>query len=261
MGSTSHSDIAASIEENSIQLYLLAAEVGGKTVKRDADLTYVCSKPYWPSFLLQPNFARESIGERLAELAKQIRSYEIPPYLRFGPLAQPPDLADLLEAHGFENVGFAPPGMAADLDTMTLPDPGDIPLVRVVRDTTDVEVWMGESSSFDLRMLDSLCEDDRFFLFIGLREGRAVARAMMFAADGVAGLYHVAVDEGYRRQGHGTSVTVAAMRKARELGNHLCVLHASPMGERLYAHLGFREYFRFNYYGWTSVNYSDYIRS
>ena len=156
MGSTSHSDIAASIEENSIQLYLLAAEVGGKTVKRDADLTCVCSKPYWPSFLLQPNFSRESIGERLEELAKQIRSHEIPPYLRFGPLAQPPDLADLLEAHGFENVGFDPPGMAADLNVVTLPDPGDIPPAREVHDTTDVEAWIGGSSSFKFQMLDSL---------------------------------------------------------------------------------------------------------
>ena len=84
---------------------------------------------------------------------------------------------------------------------------------------------------------------------------------MMFAADGVAGLYHVAVDEDCRRQEHGTSVTVAAMRKAWALGNRLCVLHASSMGARLYARLGFHEYFRFNYYGWPSVNYSDFIRS
>jgi len=58
---------------------------------------------------------------------------------------------------------------------------------------SDIEVSI-EENSIQLYLLD-----DRFFLFIGLREGRVVARAMLFAADGAAGLYHVAVDEGCRR--------------------------------------------------------------
>ncbi len=55
----------------------------------------------------------------------------------------------------------------------------------------------------------------------------------------VAGLYECGVVEPERRRGIGAALTTAALRAAQEMGALLAVLNATPMGERLYARVGF----------------------
>ena len=75
--------------------------------------------------------------------------------------------------------------------------------------------------------------------FVGYLRGEPVCCSQAMLSDGVAGLYNVATNAGYRRRGFGAAMTVAALRDARALGYRTAVLEASPMGEPIYRRLGF----------------------
>lgn len=61
-----------------------------------------------------------------------------------------------------------------------------------------------------------------------------------FAGAPVGGIYATSVLETARRQGIGTALTVAACRRARELGCRHVVLNATPLGQPVYRRSGFR---------------------
>jgi GNAT superfamily N-acetyltransferase len=61
----------------------------------------------------------------------------------------------------------------------------------------------------------------------------------VYAWRGVAGLYDMGVEEAYRRRGIGRALTLAACRRARELGCTHATLNATPLGEPVYRGVGF----------------------
>jgi ribosomal protein S18 acetylase RimI-like enzyme len=72
-------------------------------------------------------------------------------------------------------------------------------------------------------------------------DGASVATAMAFELDGDYGIYNVGTLEHARRRGLGTGVTAALLRDALARGCETASLQATPMAERLYAALGFRD--------------------
>jgi ribosomal protein S18 acetylase RimI-like enzyme len=71
--------------------------------------------------------------------------------------------------------------------------------------------------------------------------GESVATAMAFELDGDCGIYNVGTLEHARRRGLGTGVTVALLHDALVRGCATASVQATPMAERLYAALGFRD--------------------
>jgi GNAT superfamily N-acetyltransferase len=71
------------------------------------------------------------------------------------------------------------------------------------------------------------------------------ATGIAFDHDGDCGIFNVGTLEPARRRGLGTAVTAALLRGARERGCRTASLQATPVAERLYAALGFRDFGRY----------------
>ena len=72
------------------------------------------------------------------------------------------------------------------------------------------------------------------------RAGVPVAKVILHLAAGAAGIYGVATRPEARGLGLARTLTLEALRAARQEGYQLSVLHSSPMALRLYEKIGFR---------------------
>ena len=88
----------------------------------------------------------------------------------------------------------------------------------------------------------SLLGDTRIAMFNGYVDGAATpaATSVCVVAEGLAGIYAVAVHPPMRQRRMGTAMTWAAMSAGACAGADLCVLQASEMGAPVYTRMGFR---------------------
>jgi len=75
--------------------------------------------------------------------------------------------------------------------------------------------------------------------------GEQVATGLSFDHQGDCGIYNVGTLEWARRRGFRSAVTLLALHEARDRGCTTASLQATPMAERLYAKLGFRDLGRY----------------
>ena len=84
-----------------------------------------------------------------------------------------------------------------------------------------------------------------FHLLLAGLDGRTVGSALAFDLVGNCGIYNVSTLEPARRRGIGTALTALALQHAAARGCRTATLQATPMAERIYAGLGFRDLGRF----------------
>jgi GNAT superfamily N-acetyltransferase len=72
-----------------------------------------------------------------------------------------------------------------------------------------------------------------------------VATAISFDHDGDCGIYNMSTLDSKRRRGIGTALTARHIREAAERGCSTASLQSTPMAERVYAAVGFRDLGRF----------------
>jgi acetyltransferase (GNAT) family protein len=75
--------------------------------------------------------------------------------------------------------------------------------------------------------------------------GENVAAAIAFDHEGDSGIFNMGTREWARRRGIGTALTVLHLREAAGRGCSTLTLQATPMAERVYAAVGFRDLGRF----------------
>ena len=85
-------------------------------------------------------------------------------------------------------------------------------------------------------------------------DGRPVGVGTVAVMNGVAGLYNIAVPEDARGRGLGRAVTAALMQRGRAHGGKVSVLHATPMGQPVYARLGYKPMCEIPHYVWLPDN-------
>ena len=84
-------------------------------------------------------------------------------------------------------------------------------------------------------------DNSAFHLLVARLGGENVATAMAFDLGGDCGIYNVGTQARDRRRGLGTALTVAHLHDARNRGCRTASLQSSPMAERMYAAVGFRD--------------------
>jgi ribosomal protein S18 acetylase RimI-like enzyme len=138
------------------------------------------------------------------------------------------------------HVDTATRAMAMSLDDTSLPRP-------------DVALAAGQWADY-LALLTQFGTPDgllagvdgsRFEVLMALHDGRAAAAALAFDHDGDCGIYNVGTLPHARRCGLATALTALQLHNGRERGCTTASLQATPMAERIYARVGFRDLGRF----------------
>jgi GNAT superfamily N-acetyltransferase len=94
----------------------------------------------------------------------------------------------------------------------------------------------------------SMLNDEEVRMFVGRVDGVPVACGRLIKTDDVAGVFDIAVDEEFRRQGIGEAITWAVLRAGRDAGCQIGALESTEMGYPLYQRMGFEtvvDYHRF----------------
>ena len=260
LNDSSDSAVTVAIEQNNIDLFLFAAESGGKTILREEDYTGVIGKPWWPNYLVEPRFREAMLKKRIQRIREGIEQRELPPLLKFGPKAQPANLRNELLRNGFVAMDHDPPGMAMELDAMNgvRPFPLDLRIERV-GDDNGLREWLSFFPLFEFDMFKALIQSPQVRLYVGRIDGEPVGTSMLFLSSGVAGIYQVEVSPEHRRKGIGTAMTLAPTKGARQIGYRIAVLQASKMGEPVYRKIGFRSYFKYNYCHPTGCTFAAFM--
>jgi GNAT superfamily N-acetyltransferase len=80
-----------------------------------------------------------------------------------------------------------------------------------------------------------------FDVVVARADGEDAATGIAFDLDGDCGVYNVGTREHLRRRGFGTAVTALLVHAARDRGCRTATLQSTPMAERVYAAVGFRD--------------------
>lgn len=91
------------------------------------------------------------------------------------------------------------------------------------------------------RALISDTADPQVMWLVAMENDEPVGHGLINFMGDHAGLFNVGVSGKHRYRGIGTSITLAAMRAARDRGIHTMNLNSTPAGKRLYEQTGFRQ--------------------
>jgi ribosomal protein S18 acetylase RimI-like enzyme len=198
--------------------------------------------------------------ERIAEVLAWFREKSVPWRWIVGPVTVPADLGPRLVTAGMRAASDHP-GMVLRLDRMRDETP-DLPglEVREVLDERDFSAWADvQRETWGLNdESDQAWRDAHLRLgfdagkplrnFVAFVDAKPVGGAAVFFAEGVAGIYNVAVVPAARGRGIGREVTLAALRAARALGYSLSTLASSDLGLPVYERIGYEEVCRIRVY-------------
>jgi len=121
-----------------------------------------------------------------------------------------------------------------------------MPLDGVSPPWADVEVSRAGWAEY-LRVVDlpagllAGVDPSAFRVVVGRLDGEAVAAGISYDHGGDCGIYNIVTREHARRRGIGTAVTAALVREAGERGCETASLQSTPIAERVYAAVGFRD--------------------
>jgi GNAT superfamily N-acetyltransferase len=141
-----------------------------------------------------------------------------------------------LERHGYR-FSESTRAMGMALDDVRLPRP------EIELGATD---WCRYLRLFGLPSgLLAGADHTAFHLAVARLGGEDAAAALAFDHGGDSGIYNVGTIERARRRGLGTALTALQLHDARDRGCRTASLQATPMAERVYAAVGFRDLGRF----------------
>lgn len=140
------------------------------------------------------------------------------------------------------------PGMVVRADELMISRGPDIEVTRVrSRDQLDVAAAVA-AAGFEAPQgaLDPLYTPDiaaipGVSIYLAEADGLAVSTAIAWLGDDSVGIFNVATPPKFRGRGYGRAVTTKALQASFDGGADLAWLQASPLGERVYRAMGFRQ--------------------
>jgi len=237
--------LAAAVELNAAERLRLEGRLSWVEFHDDGDAIRAFAGDTWPSNRVAlARFAPATAHRRVGEILERHLQAKVACNWVAGPVSQPPDLGKHLRAHGFKCVIHCA-GMGCDLANLPPLPPMPQGVVIALKDeppsleplTTERRRHRHEGR----KALASITPRQAWYLSASV-DGKPVGETMVFAGEGVAGIYEVEVLENFRRRGIGAALVHAALTFARErLGYRAAVLAATGMGAQVYARVGFRE--------------------
>ncbi len=172
-------------------------------------------------------------------------------------LSQDDDLAAACESHGIKPFGDPTPQMICPARLADPVVPDGVKLVEVhdvkgVRDAVAVNAEAYATYGMPLDVLpdvfdhpEAVVANPDTVIVVAYLGDRPVATALTYMSHGVGALQWVGTASDVRSMHLGRAVTVWATNAAFDRGARTCSLQASPMGEPLYAKLGYETVYRY----------------
>lgn len=215
-------------------------------------------------------FDKHNIDKRIQALVQPFKSRKRPLTWWIGPRTTPDNLGQSLQKHGFvHNRDMI--GMAADLDTLALPDSAPRLDLQPVHNIKILRGWYNviikcfptsySQSYFDALAAISLRPGADWLHYVGRVDGKIVSASSLFLGTGVpadgnmaedgdvAGLYNLGTLPQARRRGYGALTTLKCFHIARERGYRVGTLQTTyPNALRMYHQMGFEVYCKIGIY-------------
>ena len=199
--------------------------------------------------VVRAQLSEAHVDQVIDEVTSRLRERNIPHLWFLNVDSGPPNLEELLVAHGWARLREGV-GMAVDLSAIAspFPPPPGLTIERVV-DEEGVKLW----GTFH-RYLENDQRDEpreRLYISLGLAGdqplrhyiarlgGEPVGALSLFLGQEAAGLYNVEVADHWQRRGVGTAMTQAVLEEACKLGYHVGVLGPTRESRSMYERLGF----------------------
>lgn len=220
-----------------------STELDGWLVRRNAGVTLRANS-------VLPKSAPFDCGKALDYVESLYVAHGITPSFQISPAVQPSDLDAQLEARGYAVRNPTLVQCAAVSDVLAnLPDPA----VEVNISSTPSVAWTDCWWSVDGRGADTRAAAEQILargkaLYASVPDGPGVkAIGRLALVDDTAGLYCLAVDERFRRQGLATAIIRGLLQAATSRFVWLSVLEDNTPARALYDRLGFRTVSRYHY--------------
>lgn len=256
--------LARAVEENTLEEFRLWSRWPSLEFHDDPERTWTIADVASPVFnnVLRARFDPAGAGDAIEGALAPFRERSVPCYWWVGRSSRPGDLGSRLLDRGLESA-FTASAMAVDLGN--LPEDPTVPVdleVEEVRSSSVFSRWLSFSSPVmalpgvageawsELHRSLGFAPEMPLRHFLASLGGEPVASASLFTGAGAAGLAHLVTRPDQRGRGIGTSLTLSALKSARNAGYRAGVLLSTPAAAGLYRRLGFREYGRQWCYLW-----------
>lgn len=255
--------VAQAVELNEIGFLLALGRAGGGEERDEPDIAWTIggSPIAYHNAVVRADLPADRADAEIARSREVMAAKAVPGSWHVGPSMRPSALGERLIVQGFE--GTVEPGMAADLDALLAPPPIERLRIGRVASDEDLDAYedvlsrgFGEGpkeASWVCAMYSRIGSGDEtaWRHYVGRIGDRPVATASLFLHAGAAGLYFVSTVPDLRGRGIGGAISHAALVAGRDLGFRVGVLGSSPMGQRVYERLGFREVCTIHVYEWS----------
>jgi GNAT superfamily N-acetyltransferase len=199
--------------------------------------------------VVRAQLSEAHVDQVIEEVTSRFRERNIPHLWFLNVDSRPPNLEQLLLAHGWARLREGV-GMALDLSAIASPflPPPDLTVERVV-DEEGITLW----GTFH-RYLENDQRDEpreRLYISLGLDGdqplrhylarwgGEPVGALSLFLGREAAGIYNVEVAQPWQRRGVGTAMTRAILEEAGKLGYGVGVVGPTRESRSMYERLGF----------------------
>jgi len=223
------------------EFYLQLSERCGYETGAFSDLKYAWNREgSWPAYIIgQPDEGK------LQDIVDKIDGHELPP---FWIMEQDPP-AKILSFLDSQNIRVIRNWKGMILDPDSLPATIEIPedLEMHINKPKDLPAFISminrdllSGSEMEDELSETIKDSDDMDWIVAYESGRPVSAGLLFTYEGVAGLYMIVTASERRGMGYGSAVTIALVDLAIKRGIRKMVLHATPMGEGIYAKYGFK---------------------
>lgn len=255
------------LEANLLARFVYLSESAHMRFFVEPEISWFTTDIAYPNYLfntvLRANFTTpEEAHAFINGLLYDAQSRRMAIYWFVGPATQPVQLGEYLATYHFQPV-FSLQGMSLKLADLNenLPFPPDFTVKRVenLSQLREFVTVLARNSGTPPAIADewfeleaSLGVEDSlpWQRFLGLWRGEPVAACSFVAGAGVAGLYQVATLPQARGHGLATTISLTALREARQRGHHTAILHSTPLAVNVYRQLGFQPAAKLMLYLW-----------